>query len=432
MTPMSDEYWRRRREGWPELSSFHAEVNRRFWEGTDYPYGRRIDPDLPEDRPYIPLWNQYRDEVMEQQLNADTAAANDEADLLAGTHSLTPAESDQAREALAPPRNVDPGTGAPLPFQSEVGGQTYEERIKLFLNSWVDETHAAFVDGQGPAEHADEDNLHSFDRIAEICNAGKDEVDTLFGDYNTGPPFEAGVNLFDQWEEENDDLAGMDDDQKLAKARDLVEYVLQSNEGVTAINGEHNAIPNRTDIAPGETEAEATILTRIKDDIAAAHRDRLNEIDRGWPATANEGTIFMQRFKADTDLGNRRMFWDTFQTAIHEYIHTLAHDDYEDYANTFGDESEEYNTLIEGTDSFLTEIVWTNITPKVQSAGLREKVEGPTYAAQPFDSRTVPSIEGQRYASYAQTERVVELVGIHNLYAAYFLGRADLVGASSP
>lgn len=433
LTPMGDIYWGRRRSGWPELGAFHAEVNRRFWEGVeDYPYGRRLDPDRTEDEPYIDMWLEYRDEVMQQQLNAEVAETQDQAALLAGTSAPTADEAEAVRDALVPPRNVDPSTGDPLDFVSEVDGETYETRIRNYLTTWIDDTYDQIAMGHGEAEHADEANLFSFDIIAEVCNAAKDEVDELFGDYNTGPPFEKDVNLFDQWTDENDDLAGMDEDQKKAKAKTLLEYAIQSDDDegtVDTINKKHNAIINRTTIASGESEAEVTILDRVTTELADVHYVRLNEIDRAWPATASEGIIYMQRFRGETDLENRRILWDTFQTGIHEYIHTLADPAYEGAAVSFGgDETEEYNTMIEGTDSFLTEIVWTNVTPKVQSAELREKVEGPAYAAQPFDPVTVPSIEGQRYPSYDQTERIVEIVGINNLYAAYFLGRIDLLG----
>ncbi len=430
LTPMGDLYWARRGAGWPELGSFHAEVNRRFWEGTDYAYGRQLDPDRAEDQPFIDQWLEYRDEVMQQRQYAETAEEQDEAELLAGTRSLTADEGDLVREALAPPRNEDPATGDPLDFISEVEGTLYEDRIRAYLLTWIDDNYEA---DRGEAEHGDEANLFSFDIIEDVCNAAKDEVDELFGDYNTGPPFEQSVNLFDNWEDENNTLSGMDEGQKKLKAKDLLEYVIQTDDDartIDTINRRHNAIINRTTVAAGESEAEATILDRITTKLGKAHFVRLNEIDRAWPAAAqHDGTVYMQRFRGDTDLENRRILWDTFQTGIHEYIHTLADSAYEGAAVGFGgNETEEYNTMIEGTDSFLTEIVWTNVVPKVQSAELRENVEGAIYAAQPFDPETVPSIEKQRYPSYDQAAHVAEIVGINNLYAAYFLGRTDLLG----
>jgi hypothetical protein len=122
--------------------------------------------------------------------------------------------------------------------------------------------------------------------------------------------------------------------------------------------------------------AEASILKRI---VAAFTNEpheveRLNQIDRGWPAAVplGGGKIQIQRFKASTDTGNQKFLWHTFQAPIHEYAHTLAHADYNAYADDFGRNSMEWNTLIEVVNSLLTEIVWSN----VNISELRQEIEG--------------------------------------------------------
>ena len=135
----------------------------------------------------------------------------------------------------------------------------------------------------------------------------------------------------------------------------------------------------------------------------------------------------MNVFKKGSDVENRYFFWDTFQIMIHEYIHSLEHDTYHDYAKTFGEQSEQYNTLVEGMCSVLTEIAWTNIAPKVTTTALREKVETPAFAAMPFDPATVPEISNRRYPSFAQAMKVVNIAGIRNVYAAFFLGKPELI-----
>lgn len=47
--------------------AFNAEVDRRFWDKTQYKVGQRLDPDLPEDKPYITIWLQIRDEVRHER-----------------------------------------------------------------------------------------------------------------------------------------------------------------------------------------------------------------------------------------------------------------------------------------------------------------------------------------------------------------------------
>ena len=64
--------------------------------------------------------------------------------------------------------------------------------------------------------------------------------------------------------------------------------------------------------------------------------------------------------------------------------------------------------------------------PKVAEPGLRKIVEGETHAKlRPMDV-TPPG----RYPSYEEAFRLVELVGIQNVYAAYFLGKVDRISVS--
>src|SRR5262249_59738398 len=115
-------------------------------------------------------------------------------------------------------------------------------------------------------------------------------------------------------------------------------------------------------------------------------------------------------------------------TIIHEYLHSLAHPDYKTFVRTTFHESDpEFNTLMEGVDSLLTEIVWMAVAPRASTLALRTEVEGAGYAALPFNASLVPPITGQRYGSYAQAMALVNVVGLRNLYAAYFLGKVNLI-----
>jgi hypothetical protein len=115
-----------------------------------------------------------------------------------------------------------------------------------------------------------------------------------------------------------------------------------------------------------------------------------------------------------------------FQTLIHEYIHTLRTTEYDNFANTFGDGSNENNTLIEGVDSLFDEIAWENVAPRVNDPKLREAVEGPAYAK--LKPITVQPASRRRYSSYAEAVKLVNVVGIRNLYAAYFQGDVKKIG----
>ncbi len=50
--------------------AFNAEVDRRFWEKTQYKVGQRLDPNLEEDKPYVQIWLQIRNKVRDERQQA--------------------------------------------------------------------------------------------------------------------------------------------------------------------------------------------------------------------------------------------------------------------------------------------------------------------------------------------------------------------------
>lgn len=357
-------------------------------------------------------------------------------ELLVGTQTPTSAERTAITQSLTPVATVGGALPTFQPNHSVHG--SYEVRIRQFLQQWIDNKYANDVVGRGRTQHANPANVHPMSRFEEIGNAAKQEVDAVFGSYASGPTFVAGTNLFDQWQEYDEEVwgtpgaggvrtGGLNTADKIDKARDLISYVLSQDEDISTINNQHGAVITRTTPPPSGGDAEATILDRVRAHFATTQTTRLLQIDRAWPATAGGGMVNIQTWRDSTDEGNRRIFWDAFQTMIHEYLHTLAHPDYEAHANTFGYEAAEYNTLMEGVDSLLTETVWANVSGRVSEPTLRQAVEGTAYASQPFNPSVIPSIEDQRYSSYAQAKNLVNIVGINNLYAAYFLGQVDLI-----
>jgi hypothetical protein len=116
--------------------------------------------------------------------------------------------------------------------------------------------------------------------------------------------------------------------------------------------------------------------------------------------------------------------WDLFQTCIHEYIHTLAHTDYQTWAQSFATagDATRYNTLIEGFCDFFTLNVRKAMTI---DAPIAAQVEGPYANGNP----PAPDNSGV-YPSHAQAEQVVSIVGIKNAQAGYFGGQTKLMGAA--
>jgi hypothetical protein len=74
---------------------FHVEVDRRFWQQTNYKVGQRLDPALPEDKPYIQIWTRIRDQVRAEREALNAAAARERA------------------AAARPPNGNRPGAGGP-------------------------------------------------------------------------------------------------------------------------------------------------------------------------------------------------------------------------------------------------------------------------------------------------------------------------------
>jgi hypothetical protein len=120
------------------------------------------------------------------------------------------------------------------------------------------------------------------------------------------------------------------------------------------------------------------------------------------------------------------------QTLIHEYLHTLTHPAYSANAARMpgGRAGLQANTLIEGMTSALTEIVWAKTVGHAASLG--PKVEGPDFVDAGKTLAAIPPIDSRRYGSFSQAMEMISVVGPANVYAAYFLGKVDLIKASAP
>jgi hypothetical protein len=152
---------------------------------------------------------------------------------------------------------------------------------------------------------------------------------------------------------------------------------------------------------------------------------RMLELDVGWEGAQLEGTVYLQRYKQDTDEKNRQQLWALFNTCIHEYLHSCAHAKYQAFAFKFSKkgDSTRYNTLIEGFCDFFTQNVRATV---VDTPALRKKIEGPYLDA----AAPKPVVKPGVYPSIAQAEQVVSIVGIRNAEAAYFQGDVSKIGGA--
>jgi hypothetical protein len=255
-------------------------------------------------------------------------------------------------------------------------------------------------------------NFHAWGTLEGPAAAAKKVTDGLYGSYASGPPMtHASGNFVDQWEDELARNAALGKADKYAKARDKVVYLISAN--CADVNELHSANPSGA--------KELAILNPIIDSFVDtdAKVQIMLETDIGWEGAQLDGTVYLQRFKQDTDEKNRAQLWELFHTCIHEYLHTLAHKDYKAWAAT-KDPTREH-TLIEGFCDFFTLNVRKTVTI---DPALRKQIEGPYHDAK----APVPVVHPGVYPSHAQAEQVVSIAGVRNAAAAYFLGEVDKLG----
>lgn len=339
-----------------------------------------------------------------------------------GTRDLSADDKKAALDAMVPA--VGAG-GAPAVFTEEVSGKKYGDRIRDHLAATIASFHKELYEDKVGLRADPAKNFHDWSTLEGPAAAAKQVTDTVYdSNYGGAAAFpamtHAGGNLIDQWEDELALNAGKTPAQKKAKAADKVWYLINSN--CETINTEHGAVPSAA--------AETAILSPIVESFVAtdAKVQTMLDLDIGWEGAQLDGTVYLQRYKStnpDKDKAketDRVQMWSLFHTCIHEYIHTLAHPDYQTWAQTFDDagDSTRYNTLIEGFCDFFTLNVRSTLAP---DAALISKIEGP-YA----NGNPIPAVDSGVYPSHAQAEQVVSIVGIKNAQAAYFRGETSRMG----
>lgn len=326
-----------------------------------------------------------------------------------------------------------------------VGGKkiTYGQKIAARLPALIQDRHDRVAKGRDEAEHKEEKNVHKLTEIEKIANQSKKEVDRVFGHFYKQKDFKAfkaevrdkdtlkvkkSGNLHDLWSEEQRHRID-DPSYQEASAKFWLFYMIQNDEAIKKVNYDHGATPKfGEDSVPLDDAAK--IIRAVGDPVVSRDSKRLFEIGRGWPAVQSEHEVFVQLFKDPDAKKDRIYLWDMFFTLMHEYLHSLSSDPYSKYAESLGGEhSTEGNTLIEGVDSMLAEIAWVSAQKRASLLEVRNEVEPDVVAAgEPFDKDLLPKMPADRYPTYSQALKLVNIVGIQNLYAAYFQGRVDLIG----
>jgi hypothetical protein len=339
------------------------------------------------------------------------------ADITKETQTLDTAERAASDRAISTQPPVSAVTGLPPTFLPDIPGKgKFADRLRATVEAEIVAEYNAMGKGKA-AQHADPANLYAWSTVEHIAEESQHAVDKVFGEYTKGrptPPLRRGVNIDDAWVDKVKMLTAGGKAIADARAEWRVQKILDGDDAVVALEGEHGAIASRP--------AEKAIVDKVRTDMIAKYRTQLLETDKGWPGYADSvtGKIFIQRFVgADAD-AKRYDRWYFFQTFIHEYLHTLEHRDHVTYRHGLAEQKGGF-TLREGTTDYFTKIVWNGLTI---DETLRAKIEGPVH-----DPKKVFPIQPlSTYRESENAERLAGVVGIRNVAAAFFLGQVHLIG----
>jgi hypothetical protein len=341
----------------------------------------------------------------------------------AATASAVAPRTQTEKEAIK--GTVKQAAPATTAFTDKAG---YESALRAAVTRLINDYHKAYV------QNVSRTDLYTLERLAKIANMGRQAVNDAFGaQWGMGPEFQPNVNLIDLYLEAEQKLQAIPARDRpaalKAATRGEMRKWMAKEKDLREVNRKFNANPQFDEHGAPEND-EARIQVKVADDIGEAESQRIFEIHRGWPGAHFEGTVKLQTPKKPAGTEERRHFWKLYQTAIHEYIHSLMSGEYRRYAESFpgGSKSREFNTLVEGMASVFHEMVWQSVKSKLATQELREVVEGQPYAGQPFDESVIPDIKDIRYGSYEEAQALVARVGIANVMLAFFKGRVDLIG----
>lgn len=165
-----------------------------------------------------------------------------------------------------------------------------------------------------------------------------------------------------------------------------------------------------------------TTLTTMATDVALI--PDIDDYINGWPAEATGG-INIQPYLDSSQLVCQR--WDTFTIIIHEFLHLLAHPNFQNARGALPNNGLEI--LKEGMDDVLRKELWEGtgrLRAHLISPGRntdRATIEGGTY---PLQISKV--CNHSYYDNLPEAESITGIVGRNNVKLAYFLGQTEYLG----
>lgn len=336
-------------------------------------------------------------------------AENPPAGILRNVHTLTDEDKADAARVLGP----DPASIGPFDVAH---AKVFETQLETFLR---DEILAAAPEAKAHNKQHDKGDTFAVPHVSRIGNRAKQAVDRVFGSFMTGKDFQGGKNLHDKNVAEKRDIekATAPAAERVIKARNRVEKIINSDDKIEALTRKFNVDRTR--------EPERAIIEAVKTRVATDLQQELLEIMFDWSASAGKDGVRINMRKRGDDESNRARLWSMFGTLVHEYVHTLEHPRWVDYRGQKAKANPEAGaTLREGVPELLTRAVFA--VTSLADPKLKKDVEGEYYDE---DAEPVDGLRDGKYQTETnRADQLAGVVGIHNIYGAYFVGRTDLVG----
>lgn len=273
-------------------------------------------------------------------------------------------------------------------------------------------------EGAGRAAKSSVDDVFGSLASAAVLTTSQEQARAAFN-------FTAGVNLLD----------ASDPAVRPPDPVDLAEWMSETDDDASEAQADHHF--NRRRRGQGEP---AFFRTMIDEFVASgSNRTDLERYDLFGFAFALSGPrVLTQTAVVGSDdfsdvpstpgglsEAERQMRWESWQTLVHEYIHTLAHPEFN---RSHGGN----RILVEGFCELFTKAVLLT-AGKIAAAqsdadpARRQEVEGGDVPG--FEARFVPDFNPGSYASYlARAEEIVAQVGMDAAESAFFLGHVELIG----
>jgi len=159
-------------------------------------------------------------------------------------------------------------------------------------------------------------------------------------------------------------------------------------------------------------------------------RELLARTSRFCPGTGKARLEFkvirIQVIGAPAPWQDQQALWRRFLLISHELLHPGERPRQQGYRKRLG--SRGGSALTEGVVSLLTEIVWSEVLPRVSGPGSRAAVEGGCAGGPALRPDQMRPAVYDRYASMAELMRLLHVLGsARNVFAVFFLGDVEEV-----